>query len=114
MLLEDPERICDECWKCSSSCQWPKMKARLACTQCTDKGIKCKIGGVPVSNRVQRQMGPSLSKRRHMTTPEILEMASETTEVRKTLKLSGREQVRWATVHALEDLVWEQGQIWES
>src|SRR5882724_2168420 len=114
MLLEDPERICDECWKHSSSCQWPKMKARLACTRCADKHIKCKIDGVQVSNRAQRQMGPSLSKRRHMMTPEILEMASETAEVQKTLKSSGREQARWAMAHALEDLVREQGWIRES
>src|SRR5882724_3608832 len=67
MLLEDPERICDECRKNSSSCQWLKMKARSACTRCTDKRIKCKIDGIPVSNHAQRQMGPSLSKRRHMT-----------------------------------------------
>src|SRR5882724_11450406 len=103
MLLEDPERICDECWKCSSSCQWPKMKARSACTRCADKRIKCKIDGVPVSNRVQRQMGPSLSKRQCMTTPEILETASETAEVRKTPKSSGREQAQWAMAQALED-----------
>src|SRR5882724_11888146 len=90
------------------------MKARSACTWCADKRIKCKIDGVPVSNRAQRQMGPSLSKRRCMTTPEILEMASETTEVRKTPKSSGREQARWAMVHALEDLVREQGRIQES
>ena len=109
--MEDPERICDECRKCLSSCQWPKMKARSACTQCADKRIKCKIDGVLVSNRAQRQMGPSLSRRRHMMTPEILEMASETTEVRKTPKLSGREQVQWAMAHALEDLVQEQGRI---
>jgi len=50
----------------------------------------------------------------HMMTPEILEMASETTEVRKTPKSSGREQARWAMVHALEDLVREQGRIQES
>src|SRR5882724_13455993 len=96
MLLEDPERICDECRKHSSSCQWPKMKARSACTRCTDKRIKCKIDGVPVSNCGQRWVGPSLSKRRCMMTPEILEMASETAEVQKTLKLSGREQAQWA------------------
>src|SRR5882724_8236621 len=114
MLLEDPERICDECRKRSSSCQWPKMKARSACTRCADKCIKCKINGVPVSNHAQRQMGPSLSKRRRMTTPEILEMASETVEVRKTPKSSGREQARWAMAHTLEDLVREQGRIWES
>src|SRR5882724_9178769 len=114
MLLEDPERICNECRKRLSSCQWPKMKARSACTQCADKRIKCKIDGIPVSNRAQRQMGPSLSKRRRMMTPEILETASETTEIRKTPKSSGREQAWWATVHTLEDLVWEQGQIRES
>jgi len=79
-----------------------------------DKRIKCKIDGVLVSNRAQRQMGPSLSKRWRMTTPEILEMASETTEVQKTPKSSGREQAQWAMAHALEDLVQEQGQIWES
>src|SRR5882724_11188410 len=90
------------------------MKARSACTWCADKHIKCKIDGVPVSNRAQRQMGPSLSKRRHMTTPEILEMASETAEVRKTPKLSGREQAQWAMAHVLEDLVQEQGRIRES
>src|SRR5882724_9478827 len=114
MLLEDPERICDECRKRSSSCQWPKMKARLACTWCADKHIKCKIDGIPVSNRVQRQMGPLLSKRRRMTTLEILEMASETTEVQKTPKSSGREQARWAMAHALEDLVGEQARLRES
>ena len=47
-------------------------------------------------------------------TPEILETASETAEVQKNPKSSGREQVRWAMAHALEDLVQEQGQIWES
>src|SRR5882724_7376684 len=114
MLLEDPERICNECRKRLSSCQWPKMKARSACTQCADKRIKCKIDGIPVSNRAQRQMGPSLSKRRRMMTPEILETASETTEVRKTPKSSGREQARWAMAQALEYLVQEQGQIWAS
>src|SRR5882724_4425781 len=114
MLLEDPERICDECQKHSSTCQWPKMKARSACTQCADKHIKCKIDSVPVSNCVQRRVGPSLSKRRRMTTPEILEMASETTEVWKTPKSSGREQVRWAMAHVLEDLVREQVLLWES
>src|SRR5882724_5111606 len=113
MLLEDPERICDECRKRSSSCQWPKMKARSACTRCMDKRIKCKIDGIPVSNRAQRQMGLSLSKRRHMTTPEILEMASETAEVQKTLKSSIKEQAQWAMAHALEDLVREQVRIWE-
>src|SRR5882724_9429519 len=90
------------------------MKARSACTWCADKRIKCKIDGVPVSNRVQRQMGPSLSKRWCMMTPEILEMASKTAEVRKTPKSSGREQAWWAMAHALEDLVWEQGRIRES
>ena len=49
-----------------------------------------------------------------MTTPEILETVSETTEVWKTPKSSGREQAWWAMVHALENLVWEQGQIQES
>src|SRR5882724_8960294 len=49
-----------------------------------------------------------------MMTPEILEMASETVEVQKTLKLSGREQARWAMAHTLEDLVQEQGRIQES
>src|SRR5882724_11900709 len=49
-----------------------------------------------------------------MTTPEILEMASETVEVWKTPKLSRREQVRWAIAHMLEDLVGEQVQLRES
>ena len=31
-----------------------------------------------------------------MMTPEFLETASETAEVQKTLKSSGREQARWA------------------
>src|SRR5882724_10733241 len=97
-----------------STCQWPKTKAWSACTQCMDKCIKCWINGVPVSNCVQRRVGPLLSKRRWMTTPEILEMGSETAEVRKTLKSSGREQVHWVIAHALEDLVGEQAQLWES
>jgi len=49
-----------------------------------------------------------------MTTPEILETASEMVEVRKTLKLSRREQVWWAIAHALEDLIKEQVQLRES
>ena len=49
-----------------------------------------------------------------MTTPEILEMASEITEVRKTPKSSGREQVWWAIAHVLEDLVGEQARLWKS
>src|SRR5882724_1015907 len=49
-----------------------------------------------------------------MMTLEILETASETAEVQKNPKSSGREQVRWAMAHALEDLVWEQGWIQES
>src|SRR5882724_13054368 len=49
-----------------------------------------------------------------MTTPEILEMASETAEVRKTPKLSRREQAWWAMAHALEDLVREQVLLQES
>src|SRR5882724_2583526 len=97
-----------------SSCQWPKMKAHSACTWCADKCIKCRIDGVLVSNCTQRQMGPSLSKRRCMMTPEILEMASETVEVRKTPKSSRREQAWWAMAHMLEDLVREQGRIQES
>jgi len=79
-----------------------------------DKRIKCKIDGILVSNHAQRQMGLLLSKRRRITTPEILEMASKTTEVRKTAKSSVREQVRWAMAHVLEDLVREQGLIRES
>src|SRR5882724_8244211 len=90
------------------------MKAHSACTWCMDKRIKCKINGVPVSNRAQRQMGLSLSKRQHMTTPELVETASETTEVWKTPKSSGREQAWWAMAQALEDLVQEQGRIWAS
>ena len=39
-----------------------------------------------------------------MMTPEILEMVSETAEVRKTLKLSRREQAQWAMAHVLEDV----------
>ena len=49
-----------------------------------------------------------------MTTPEILEMASKTAEVRKTLKSSEREQARWEIAHMLEDLVGEQVWLWES
>ena len=49
-----------------------------------------------------------------MNTPEILETASETAEVRKTPKTSGREQGRWAIAHVLEDLVGEQARLWES
>ena len=113
-MLEDPERICDEFQKHSSSCQWQKMKAQSACTWCADKRIKCKIDGILVSNHAQRWVGPSLSKRRRMMTPEILEMASETAEVQKTPKSSGREQVWWAMAHALEDLVGEQAWLWES
>src|SRR5882724_3982235 len=49
-----------------------------------------------------------------MMTPEILEMASETAEVWKTLKSSGREQAWWAIAHTLEDLIGEQAQLRES
>ena len=49
-----------------------------------------------------------------MTTPEILEIASEMVEVQKTLKSSRREQVWWAIAHTLEDLVGEKAQLWES
>jgi len=49
-----------------------------------------------------------------LTTPEALETASDTAEVRKTPKMSGREQAWWAMAHALEDLVREQGWIRES
>jgi len=37
-----------------------------------------------------------------MTTLEILEMVSETAEVWKTPKSSGREQARWQWLHALD------------
>src|SRR5882724_13192065 len=56
----------------------------------------------------------SLSKRQHMTTLEILEMASETVEVRKNPKLTRREQAWWAMDHVLEDLVGEQAWLRES
>ena len=49
-----------------------------------------------------------------MTTPEVLETASDTVEVWKTPKMSGREQAWWAIAHALEDLVGEQAQLQES
>ena len=49
-----------------------------------------------------------------MNTLEILETASETAEVRKTPKSSGREQGWWAIAHVLEDLVGEQARLWES
>jgi len=71
-------------------------EGRSACTCVADKRIKCKIDGVPVSNCAQRQMGPSLSKRWCMTTPEILEMASKTHGGSEDLKSSGREQAQWA------------------
>jgi len=32
----------------------PKMKARSACTQCTDKCSSAGSDGIPVSNRAQR------------------------------------------------------------
>jgi len=41
-------------------------------------------------------------------------MASETVEVRKTPKMSRREQAWWAMAHELEDLVGEQAGLWES
>jgi len=41
-------------------------------------------------------------------------MASDTVEVQKTPKMSGREQAWWAIAHVLEDLVGEQAQLWES
>src|SRR5882724_7415024 len=47
-------------------------------------------------------------------TLEILEMASETMEVQRTLKSSGREQAQWAIAHTLEDLVGEQVRLRES
>ena len=49
-----------------------------------------------------------------MTTPEILETASETVEVQKTPKSSGKEQARWVIAHVLEDLVGEQAWLRES
>ena len=60
-----------------------------------------------------RRVGSS-SKRQWLTTPEVLEMASDMAEVRKTPKTSGREQAQWAIAHALEDLVGEQVQLQES
>jgi len=57
--VEDPERICEECEKHSSSCKWPKTKAWSVCAQCTEKHIKCEIDGVPVSNRTLRRVGSS-------------------------------------------------------
>jgi len=47
-------------------------------------------------------------------TPEVLETASDTAEVWKTPKTSGREQVWWQMAHALEDLVGEQVRLQES
>src|SRR5882724_7523717 len=41
-------------------------------------------------------------------------MVSKTVEVWRTPKSSGRDQVRWAIAHMLEDLVMEQAQLWES
>ena len=49
-----------------------------------------------------------------MTMLDALETASDTAEVWKTPKTSGREQAWWAMAHALEDLVREQGWIRES
>ena len=49
-----------------------------------------------------------------MMIPEILEMASETAEVWKTPKSSGREQAWWAIAHMLEDLMGEQVWLQES
>jgi len=112
--VEDPERICDECEKHLSSCKWPKMKARSACAQCAGKHIKCKINSVLVSNHVLRRVGSSLNKRQQLTTPEVLETASDTAQVWKTPKSSGREQAQWEIAHTLEDLVGEQAQLWES
>ena len=47
-------------------------------------------------------------------TPEVLETASDTAEVWKMPKTSGREQVWWAVAHVLEDLVGEQVWLRES
>jgi len=49
-----------------------------------------------------------------LTTPEVLETASDMAEVQKTPKLSRREQAQWAMAHALEDLVGEQARLQES
>ena len=111
-MVEDLERICDECEKHSSSCKWPKTKAWSVCAWCAEKCIKCKIDGVPVSNCAPQKVGSS--KRRKLTTLEVLETASDTAEVRKTPKTFRREQARWAMAHALEDLVGEQAWLQES
>jgi len=46
--------------------------------------------------------------------PEVLETASDTAEVWKTPKSSGREQALWVMAHVLEDLVGEQAGLRES
>ena len=112
--MEDPERICDECEKHSGCCKWlKKTKTRSACVQCAEKRIKCKIDGIPVSNRAPRRVGSS-NKRRCLTTPEVLESATDTRGIQKASKTPGREQAQWGMAHTLEDLVWEQSLLWES
>ena len=86
--MEDLERICDECEKHSSLCKWPKMKARLVCVRFTEKHIKCKIEGVPVSNHAPWKVGSS--KRQRLTTLEVLESASDTAEVSARAGMSKR------------------------
>jgi len=49
-----------------------------------------------------------------LTTLEVLETASDTVEVWKTPKSSGREQAWWVIAHALEDLVGEKAWLRES
>src|SRR5882724_9109124 len=78
------------------------------------KTHQVQIDGVPVLNCALRRVGSLLNKRQWLTTPEVLETASKTAEVRRTLKSSGREQAWWEIAHALEDLVGEQARLWES
>src|SRR5882724_13499464 len=60
------------------------------------------------------EVGGVIQQETMVDNPGSTGMVSETTEVRKTPKLSGREQAQWAMAHALEDLVGGKARLRES
>jgi len=92
--LEDPKGSVDECRKTFKLCQWLKMKTPIGFAPgawtSASSAKKLMVFRFPTKCAEVRwgvaQQEPAYDN------PEILEMASETTEVRKTPKSSRREQ----------------------
>ena len=48
-VVEDPEWVCDECWRQGQVCTWPSRNRQKACLQCTGKHIKYMQDGESVT-----------------------------------------------------------------